>query len=241
MKNPETNDLKHQISQLDIEVKRICSADENEPLLDGIINPSEYITAPVKILWILKEAYDEFDVNGNPVSSGWSYRDALNQNLSDFKSIKTWQRIAYTSYGIIENMEYDDMDDIKNETDVDDKVFAAIKKVAFININKLPARTSSPFNDVKDAYQKFRDVLLHQISVFNPQIIIGGGTLTHFKNDLGLEPFLREGHNLKYYLKSDTLFIDAYHPSFPKGPSQVEEYVNDIVRVVNEAKVIVAS
>lgn len=58
--------------------ERICKeivdpTDDTAPLLDGIINPDLYFNRSLtkyRILWILKEPYDDFDKSENPVGGG---------------------------------------------------------------------------------------------------------------------------------------------------------------------------
>ena len=55
---------------------------------DGILDFEKYFHAKYKILWILKEPYDDFDEDGKPFGCGWHYRDFINpkQFIKDFTS-----------------------------------------------------------------------------------------------------------------------------------------------------------
>jgi hypothetical protein len=235
MKTFNLNELSAECTLIDQEIRALDGLENTSSLIDGIINPELYVNAKYKILWVLKEPYDDFDEDGNPDGGGWDYRNDLNNNLINYIKIPTWRRIAYASYGILKEMAYDDMDDIKKGQIESDSIFEAIRSVAFINIKKTPGEKTSSDIVIKNAYLKYRTILLKQIEVYNPDIIIGGSTIPHFLNDFDLENSKQEGHGLKFYLKNKKVFIDAYHPSYPKGPEQEEEYVDEILAVAKDS------
>lgn len=102
------------------------------------------------------------------------------------------------------------------------------KNIAFININKELWGQTSRDPHIKEAYLKYRDVLLSQIIVLDPGVIIFCGTFKFFKDDLIdlIDISCLELKNLKYdksakqllncYECSDGddshLFIETYHP-----------------------------
>ena len=57
------HDLTEKIKAFDTLVNSTIVSDQEEtyPILDGIIDPERFVGAKYKILWILKEPYDEFD------------------------------------------------------------------------------------------------------------------------------------------------------------------------------------
>ncbi len=224
-------EFKDQCELIDQEIKRIDIVQNTSSLIDGVIDPDAYLVSKYKILWILKEPYDDFDENGNPQSEGWDYRKDLRENLYAYKAYATWRRIAYTSYAILNDCAYDDMDDLQKDENVNDTVFDTVKSIAFINVKKVPGGKSTLPTNLRSAYLLNKELLLKQIEVCNPDVVIGGGTMPLFLRDLNLEEHKEEGNNLKYYIKDSRVYIDAYHPSYPKGGLQEEEYVDVIARV----------
>jgi hypothetical protein len=140
--------------------------------------------------------------------------------------------IIYTSWGILNNfclwekMPY---------VEYDPSVLNAIQSSAYINIKKIPGRTSSPESVIKEAYLIHNDILHKQIEYYDPDIIIGGSTLHHFFQNLGFtgEQMERNGSN-NYIIKDEKIFIDAYHPAQRPGTTGVskESYCNDIITAV---------
>ena len=75
-----------------------------KPILDGVHDVSKYLESPIKVMWIMKEAYDDSDENGN--RGGWSIFDILDEN----KPIpQSWYNIIYVTYGIFKKWETIDM------------------------------------------------------------------------------------------------------------------------------------
>ena len=79
-----------------------------------------------------------------------------------------------------------------------------LRNIAFVNVQKLPAKTRTSDAALKNAYQKNKEILLEQIATYRPDIIIGGKTLHLFKDDLRItkENELKFGH----FSKDKTLF-----------------------------------
>lgn len=43
-----------------------------QPIRDGIADEEAYLESGLKVAWILKEPYDDFNENGMPCGGGWS-------------------------------------------------------------------------------------------------------------------------------------------------------------------------
>ena len=64
-----------------------------EPIYDGVVDAEAYLASKPKIMWILKEPYDDFDAKGTPQGGGWTmFKDfgegdtlanALNHNAAN--------------------------------------------------------------------------------------------------------------------------------------------------------------
>jgi hypothetical protein len=207
--------------------------DENgkaEPIIDGIVNINQYLKAQPKILWILKEPYDE-EEDGLASGGGWHFsRDFLGRD--DFYQImgaskNTWHPIIYVSYGILNNfLQYIDMDYIRDDL----SMVEAIRQIAFINVKKLPGFTrTDDFGIIRESYNKHKSILHKQINTYDPDIVIGGSTMPLFYEELGIKENDIIGFgSVNYAIKNNKIFIDAYHP----GQTQVTRdiYVNDIIQ-----------
>ena len=216
--------------------EKILSEDpEIVAITDGIMDFEKYFHAKYKILWILKEPYDDFNEEGKPFGGDWHLRDAIipKQTYQEFTGgRKTFEPMIYTTWGILNDFcLWNNMKDLNN----DPTMLNALKSVAYINVKKLPGYTSSNPTEIENAYQLHKEILLKQIECYNPDILIGGYTLHLFMNDMGItnEEMIKNG-SANYIIKDDKIIIDAYHPAqrpSTTGVSQ-EQYCNDIIAAV---------
>ena len=201
---------------------------------DGIVNPKEYYESEIKILWILKEPYDK----DNEGAGGWPITDLLNDKDNDFAFLKilggaktTWYPIIYVTYAILnEFVLFDNMDDIEKLPEM----AHILRKIAFINVQKFPAGTTTNNSDIQKAYKEHSEILLQQIATYKPDIIIGGNTLSYFIQDLGLTDAHKDYDENYFWIKDNQLFIHAGHPSQRGSAEDKENYVDDIVRVAKK-------
>jgi hypothetical protein len=231
------NDLQISIKEIDSLVRQKYPWDDAKgigPILDGIINADKYLNAKYKILWILKEPYDEIDENGSPCGGGWDLKEIMNEkkSINEFGSErKTFQPMIYTSYGILNNFcLWDKIPDIETAD-----VFNTLKSISYINIKKMPGFSNSPKSIISSAYNENKDILIKQIQVGKPDIIIGGGTLKWFSSDLGFVRnnwIIRESGSFPYYIRGNQLFIGAYHPSSVPRLTDEKTYCNDLIITV---------
>lgn len=199
-----------------------------EPIVDGIVSIEKYLQSKFKILWILKEPYDDVE-NDLPSGGGWHLANDFLAPDGFYKRIgqsrSTWHPIIYTSYGILNNfLPYNSMDYIRD----DESMAEIVKNIAVINVQKLPGFTRTyDYERIVNAYNKHKDILLKQIETYNPDIIIGGATLQLFFDDLGIKDAFINNGCIDYATKNSKLFIHAYHPA----QTQVtrDKYVDDII------------
>ena len=113
----------------------------------------------------------------------------------------------------------------------DDKSMAdVLKQIAYVNISKMPAYSTSNDNDMMRKYNLWKPILLKQLSVYCPQIIVFGNTFKYFKHDLvgeNTEPSKRFDGVLHVYEKDGVKMLDAYHPN--QKNIDRDTYVNSIV------------
>jgi hypothetical protein len=211
----------------------VDESDNCEPIIDGIVNIEKFIQSKLKILWILKEPYDN-EQNGIATGGGWHFANDFLAPDGFYKrmgrSRNTWHPIIYVSYGILNNfLLWDDMDYIKNNQTMAD----IVRNIAVINVKKLPGfKRTYDFGPIRNAYNNNKELLHKQISTYNPDIIIGGSTLNLFYNELGINKAKDEKKFgcVEYIDKNSKLYISAYHPA----QTQVtrECYINDIINLV---------
>lgn len=188
-----------------------------KPMVDGIINVEKYLAAEYKILWILREAYCDWETNsdGSRTMGGWYLcNDFYNKRCKrkDLVNSATTRRELKVTHSILSN--------ISDEVE-------AFKSTAVIEIKKIPNGMTksgggkpSDWRELQKAYNIYKYILHEQISTYNPDVVICGNTLQFFENDeVGRDykrgvknPIEVFGKN-NYYCLNDRVYINAYHPS----------------------------
>ena len=214
--------------QVEEDIKNFYNKANIEPIFDGILDVEGYSKSKLKIMWILKEPYDDFDEHGNPVGGGWKFSDLLIKDPSEFiRPQPTWNMIAFSSYAILNNMSFKEID-----ADVSwDDLQEVLRSIAVINISKLPGLPTSIDGHIFDFLVQNRDLIFKQIVGYEPDIVIGGNTLMHFEKLGYFEGFNFDIDHTQNFYNDKQFFIDAYHPS-RRGGWTKEDYVDRINMVV---------
>ena len=215
-------------SDVDAEVERMAQADDSfhEPVTDGSVDVDRYAASRPRILWILKEPWEE--LSEGEKGGGWSVsKHVAAKGIT--KNRGALPMMAYVSYSIANGFPgYDDMPWAASSAEVAD----SLKRIAIVNIKKSPGKKTSYPPEIARHYARNRSLLLRQIKILRPEIIIGGNTLFHFFADLELsaEDFNKE-RSAWFLSHSGTLFIHAAHPA-RRGSNRV--YVDEIVSIIKE-------
>ena len=203
------------------------------PIYDGVADIEEYLSSSTKIMWMLKEPYDDFTKSGEPTGGEWCLTDVL-KNEDAWKSLDMWKLMIQINFGIRNNLNWDDMDYIEN----DPKMAEELKKMAYINLSKMPGNTNSNNGNLWECYALWKDILFEQIELYKPNVIVFGNTFQFFKNDLKIveKPIssITGNWSVNAYKKDDMILIDAYHPSRKGGEDAGHEYVTNIINAYRE-------
>ncbi|MCT4697888.1 hypothetical protein [Tenacibaculum haliotis] len=201
------------------EIKKDIIEKDSNSIVDGIINTDKYAKAHTRILWVLKEP--------NSSDIGWTYQSYLSIEDIEKKigtkentvSYELFRRMFYISYGLLSEMDYDNLPVAEKL-----EVYGVGEEIAYINIKKTGGEGESKDSEIKQAYQENEALLLKQIAVYNPNIIIFGGTLKFFDYeklkeigwDLKERKIVDENTNNTHYypISKEKLVIYPYHPSY---------------------------
>ncbi|WP_396601487.1 hypothetical protein [Algibacter sp. R77976] len=197
---------------------------QSTPIIDGIVDLIEYDKASIKIMWILKEVNSENDTDE------WDLRDAI-KNLKTEKGIKkgwasTFNPIVYTTFGILHNLYWEEIENTNDNPNIID----VLKKIAYVNVKKIPGKSVAIKSELEIAFKEHKSILKSQIELYNPDVIICGGTFNIIKdvfqnlnNKTAIHPF-------SSYENKNTIIIDAYHPN--NRTVTQEKYCNIIIENV---------
>ncbi|MDE6256447.1 MAG: hypothetical protein K2M39_09675 [Muribaculaceae bacterium] len=221
---------------MQIKAANLLDTQKIEPIYDGVCDIELYLKSPTKIMWVLKEAYDDFNESGEPCGGGWYIYEEWNNKakINSVTSNRSWQPIMYVLKALADGGTWDDLSWIRDERE---KYLEVLKACAYVNINKLPAGKTS--GDLTEKFKVWEDIINAQIIAYKPDVIIFGNTYGYFSNQCYVKnPQICQGVPGKtgaYKTKigdHPTLLIDAYHPNQRSLTRQ--EYVDSILFSVRE-------
>lgn len=235
MKILNAEDLELAQSRLNRRIEDMADAaglsnDEIAPITDGVYDAAKYLASGRRIMWVMKEPYDEI-INGKPLGGGWNVaKDCFIKQ--DAWSNPSWQPIIYSIYGLKYGCLWNQMDWIR-----DDKTMAdSLQEIAYINVSKMPNEKESDDGYIGECYKFWKTVLFEQIDIYSPDVIIFANTFMLFRNDL-LSSSIRVGDvsfgKVKAgdaYRWGDKLLLDVYHPNNRTVTREV--YVNSIIETI---------
>lgn len=198
----------------------------HKPITDGVVNAEQYLASSPRILWILKEPWEELAQGER--GGGWSVsKDVAGKGVKTNRGALTM--MAYITYSVFNGFPaYDEMDYATNNPAIGN----SLGRIAFINIKKLPGGKSSYEPEIAAHHRKNRSLLLRQVEVLAPEIIIGGRTLHHFFSDFGLEHSMFNKDRSAWFCRHEgRLFIHAYHPA---RRGSLSRYVDEIAGIIRE-------
>jgi len=204
----------------------------SKPIYDGFMNYDKYRDSKIKILWVLKEAYDSVDEDTNAFGGGWHLGEMLEKRRK--LTSPTHIMMAQISHCInkdIDKTEKKELDNIRmNVNSLNDML-----STAYINVKKYPGKTKSNAKDISRSYSRTKDLLFRQINIIAPDIILFGvGDLfdLEIRNDLLLErQEMKWVGKASYYNWGNRLIIEVQHPGMPGNDKAI--FINDILAIVN--------
>ena len=157
-----------------------------EPVYDGVADWGAYLAAPRKICWVLKEPV-ETDDTGNSAGGGWTmFRDfGEGRTLASVANANTTLRnLARASWALLLGVSrLADVPRISDRPEVAD----ALLRVCYLNTGKMPAATRTSDEQLRKVHDEWREIVLDQIELANPDLLIFAGTLQVWAVDLGLD------------------------------------------------------
>lgn len=185
---------------------------------DGVSFPEKYLAEKTKVMWVLKNSYDEVDESGNAVSDGMNIRDWFSDGKLDEVSKKQiFVKMALASYCIQNGFPYSES--LRSKKSV---FMGSLQSIALLDLSKLPGRTSITDKELRNEFMLFKDVVSSQIDLYAPDVMIFGnslhvcrelfGGLSYTKPD-GVQTVNDDCLVRKFSVNKRTL-LECYHPSY---------------------------
>ena len=191
---------------------------------DGIVNVDEYLKAQYKILFLLKE------VNGG---KDWDLREFLRKGGRK----QTWNNVARWVKGILTLEKDISCDELENITDDERKEM--LQKIASVNVKKVSGSYTSISSEIKDAARENALRLRKQIDLYDPDILICGGTEGRYFDEISeYEPKWEMTSRGIWYVVEPTerIVISYAHPEARVKDCLLYYGIVDAVREIVKAR-----
>lgn len=197
---------------------------------DGIVSIDDYLKAPIKILWILKEPNSD----ENSLTDFREHIKTLRQENNIWDGwAPTFNPISYSVYGILNNKLMKDIPCINGNAE---EILKEMKSIAFINVKKFAGGSVAKNNVIDEFYQSYKELLHEQIKLINPDVLIFGNTFDFFDKNFflsfGMEEKIKKEMSISVYKYGAKLFISTYHPNQRKIIH--DTYCNSIIKSVQD-------
>ncbi|CAN2042122.1 Uracil DNA glycosylase superfamily protein [Candidatus Magnetomoraceae bacterium gMMP-15] len=180
-------------------------------ITDGIIDQEKWDISEIKILFLLKEAYES-----NPeVKTGWSLCNLISKNWKGPKGKMCWA-MAQWAYGIQQLHKTGDVPFFQRRGD---DLKRALLSSAVINLKKSEGKSKSDNKDLSSYVKSDWDLIERQIDLIKPNIVICGMTFPLIRDRLkGAKKFSEW-----IYIYKNLYFIDFWHPT-NRYPNKLNYY-----------------
>lgn len=210
-----------------------------QPIYDGVYDVEAYKKSSPRIMWILKEAWEKHEEGED--CGGWALYDPIGKVGETWsKETKSWRFMNLVGYGIVNDKDWTYLE--KHDRMDGVTMTNVLKDTCCINISKIPGGTSSDDSRIAKYYTIWKDVLFEQMRMYDPEVIIFGGTFKFFKEDLhsncpleqiGVAEHEGWRYGTLYKMSGGTYLIDTYHPN---ARFNNEALGNSIIDLANIAK-----
>jgi hypothetical protein len=233
------NQLKKEI-EVTAEVNVLTNDGKLLPIYDGIGNSKEYLLSEFKMAVILKEAYDELDSDGNPYGGGWSLPYDCFMSEEQKWTVRTWQRIIYLVFALRNNLKYNEMDYTRDNLSMGD----VLRSIAWINLNKMPGKSSSDNSYIEKFKTYWVDIVRKQLECCLPDVIICCNVFHACKGELfpdvellEVVPVETKLKDITIYKRGNTLIFDVSHPGIiGEKDENIGKYIDSINELIRKYK-----
>ena len=163
--------------------------------------------------------------------------DDIRKHLNDHKWGRTDRRIISTMYKI---RYHKDMPLIKEQPEVSE----VLKDVVWINLSKMPGKTTSGTSYISEYKKHWQDIVKRQIDFYDPDVLIFGNNLVDsvFNDFVEDERTNNLGEKRKWDMhfltihkgKNNRLVLHSYHPGRVFSHEQASYYEDTIVDAIDK-------
>ena len=215
---------------------------ENNPnngiCYDGAVDPSRYFSKRNRLMFLLKETNGNNN-NGehNEILADWDYMEWVCKQAdgseplyrSVYRNIAMWSKM-FNVYAN-ENRELEESEFLDNGSIIiDTSLLDSLRDVAIVNLKKSWGVEQTDWYQMREYLEdtKRKEILLYQMEELKPTIVLCGGTFDFAlqlwgKDTEMVEKVTASGQIVSCFIKSETIFVQCYHPSRP-GWSRLKSF-----------------
>lgn len=192
---------------------------------DGIVDHEKYAASDIRILVILKEVNDD-------KREKWKLKDHLTNSAPG----TTWGNVARWVkglQGIINDEEYEwsKLERIELERN------ELLSCISVMNIKKTPGGGTADDKALSDAAKEDKENLRKQIELYQPDIVICGGTGWLVKDIMEIEEWSSTSRGVSYNVdKNGAIVVDYIHPNAHVRGAMLYYTLIDAVREIREGQ-----
>lgn len=190
---------------------------------DGIINEELYNKAPVKVLFIAKEANHGDDPKPGDFREWWKGR--IDHAFS--------YRVAEWAHGVLNDFPPFEKVHFGTNKSWQNLYSNALQSIAFLDVKKSGGGGKADHAKIKDHIFKNRDFLNRQIEIIEPNIIVSSLVDINLVNALfrvQKDEWVKSGYVRALFRRSNARVIDFYHPSSRNVPAASYSLLQNIIR-----------
>jgi len=166
-------------------------------ITDGIIDDNHWVSSEIKVLFLLKEAYDSKRVEGS-----WDLPTLIRRKKVSGRTFKPMAQWAYGVQGVLKSHEI--LPFQENGTAVE----LALLSSAVVNLKKSGGKNKSSSKNLSSYVNEDWGLISKQIGVICPKIVICGNTWSLVSKKIPCKKI-----SDRAYLSDDIIYIDYWHPS----------------------------
>ena len=237
------NMLKSDVLYNQVEKKQCMKYGLSSCVKDGVLYPGIYEKSSLKVLFVLKEPYSDWDMENNkPIDGGFYFSDivaTLKDKVQEGLN-KTWLKVAAISYSLKNNTAY-------SENLSYEQIKEGLECVCWINLSKTPWKTTTKIDEEYISRVKaWEDVVTEQFKETDFDILIYCG-IGNFSRDNPVEPDLpwnesfisdskmyiheiTRGVNrvfIYHYKDTNKIIVNGCHPSYGNSAEWQTEFIKN--------------
>ena len=196
---------------------------------DGVADEAAFLTAPRRIVYVLKET------NDTERTEKWDLR----KFLSDGGRPQTWDAIARWTEGLLSPDREIPWVELIQRHEERRSIF--LKRISAINLKKTPGGCTSDYAEIEREASAFSEIIRKQLALYDAELIICCGTgnvLYRHLHGTEDEKWKMTARGVPYFAYGKSTVISFAHPQARVSGAYLYYALMDAVREIRESRKI---